>query len=56
MNYNIRIFPEHGLVIEHISGEITLEAMIEKMKNLFSNPQAAAKFIKKPILLEYLHS
>jgi hypothetical protein len=37
MEYKIRIFPEHRLVIEEISGQVTLEDLIEKMKNLFDD-------------------
>lgn len=38
MDYKVRILPEHRLVIEWISGEVTLEEMIQKTKQLFSDP------------------
>lgn len=39
MEYEVKIFPEQALVIEKISGEISLEGMIEKTHRLFSNPE-----------------
>lgn len=37
MEYELQIIPEAGLVIEKIVGEVTLEAMIDKTKKLFSD-------------------
>ncbi len=44
MEYELQIIPEHCLVIEKISGEITLEAMIEKTQKLFSDPNYDPKY------------
>lgn len=38
MDYQFQILAEHALVIERISGEVTLEEMIEKTKTLFTHP------------------
>lgn len=39
MELKLQIIPQSGLVIEHISGEVTLEALMEKTKKLFSDPR-----------------
>ncbi|MDQ8192871.1 hypothetical protein QEH59_00440 [Coraliomargarita sp. SDUM461004] len=38
MKYALQFIPEHRLVIETITGDITLEGMIEKTQSLLSHP------------------
>lgn len=44
MDYKFHIVPEESLVVETITGEITLEEMIAKTKALFSDPRYEASF------------
>ncbi|MGZ0654398.1 hypothetical protein ACWPKO_17795 [Coraliomargarita sp. W4R53] len=39
MEYELQFIPQHALVIEIISGELTLEDMIDKTQKLFSDPK-----------------
>lgn len=44
MEYKFNILPEESLVIETVTGEITLEEMVQKTKTLFENPLYEASF------------
>lgn len=44
MEYQFQILPEESLVIETITGEVTLEGMIAKTKALFADPRYEAGF------------
>lgn len=39
MDYRIQFFPEHDLVVEHISGEITLNSLHQKSQDLLGDPR-----------------
>lgn len=38
MQYSYEIYPEHELIVEKISGDITIEELIQKTQQLFSDP------------------
>ena len=44
MEYVFKFVPAHGLVIEKITGEVTLEALIEKTKKLFADSRYKSTF------------
>jgi hypothetical protein len=39
MEYTYQIIPEHQLVIEKITGEVTVEGLAQKTQTVFSDPQ-----------------
>jgi hypothetical protein len=45
MELKVQILPDEKLVLESISGEITLGEMIQKTKALFENPDYDASFV-----------
>jgi hypothetical protein len=45
MEIKLQIFPDEKLVLESISGEVTLGAMIQKTKALFENPDYNPSFV-----------
>jgi hypothetical protein len=44
MEYTYHILPEHQLIIETVSGELTLEGLAQKTKELFADPQYDPRF------------
>ena len=45
MEYTLKIISKEKLVIESISGEVTLEEMITKTKKLFDHPKYDSSFV-----------
>ncbi|WP_269525347.1 hypothetical protein [Coraliomargarita parva] len=44
MNYQINILKEHGIVIERIHGEVTIEGVMQKTRQIMENPDYAPHY------------